>query len=106
MTAWIELYIENANKRNQSIDPTTAETDKGSSTLVTAALRDSDWPLSGCLYILQVLTPQHCAHRHSAAPPLHAPAARLAYPLYLLFSTQKSPVSDRSISYPVNALGG
>jgi hypothetical protein len=31
----VKLYTENANEHNQSIDPTTPETDEGSSTVVT-----------------------------------------------------------------------
>ena len=33
----VKLYTENANEHNQSIDPTTPETDEGSSTVVTRA---------------------------------------------------------------------
>ena len=57
----IKLYTENANEHNRSIDPTTAETDEGSSTVVTVARGDSDG--------LSITHPHHCAARHSAAPP-------------------------------------
>ena len=33
----VKLYTENANEHNRSINPTTAETDEGSSTVVTVA---------------------------------------------------------------------
>jgi hypothetical protein len=38
----IKLYTENANEHNRSVNRTTAETDEGSSTVVTMAWGDSD----------------------------------------------------------------
>jgi len=68
----IKLYTENANEHNRSINPTTAETDEGSSTGVTVARGDSDG-LS--------ITPHHCAARHPASRPSARPvAARQARP--------------------------
>ena len=64
----IKLYTENANEHNQSINPTTAETDEGSSTVVTGALGDSD-RLSAVVPIIFNYSPHHCAPRHSAAAP-------------------------------------
>ena len=78
----IKLYTENANEHNRSINPTTAETDEGSSTVVTVARGDSDG-LS--------ITPPICGARHSASrPSARRIAARQARP---------HPPADHPVSY-------